>query len=402
MWVGGGTGVPVAGNTPQGPAGSSPFNANNQIGGAAYDAAGDQIFVNGNTITYDYQHRVSTVTEPAAFGGATIGYEYDYAGHRVQASDGIYVYDAFGNLAAEYSLNSAQQKPACVTCYYTTDHLGSTRVITDQNATVAGLHDYLPFGEEITNAAGRTSSLWGAADVKQKFTGKERDIESSLDYFGARYYGSALGRFTSPDWSAKPISLPYARLEDPQTLDLYAYVRNNPLSKVDVDGHQDGPPEEEEEERPEVREQELQEMREIGEQVSTRERAAARLELSNDLGADKLKALDNEVADQAEALLPPEVKAQLEQAKADAKKATDAEFGASDMKELSKSEIKNLEKNTGEDVHKIKEDIVGKKQSGKYDLFKTKDGKIVMRAKRDKSEPQPTGYTVRQLRRVLE
>ena len=71
----------------------------------------------------------------------------------------------------------------------------------------------------------------------QQFTGKERDAESGLDYFGARYYGSALGRFTSPDWSTKPQPIPYAKLENPQSLNLYAYVFNNPLAHRDADGH---------------------------------------------------------------------------------------------------------------------------------------------------------------------
>ncbi len=70
-----------------------------------------------------------------------------------------------------------------------------------------------------------------------QFTGKERDAESALDYFGARYMSSAQGRFTSPDWSASPQAVPYADLSDPQTLSLYSYVRNNPLSKTDPDGH---------------------------------------------------------------------------------------------------------------------------------------------------------------------
>jgi RHS repeat-associated protein len=70
-----------------------------------------------------------------------------------------------------------------------------------------------------------------------KFTGKERDSESGLDEFGARYYSSALGRFVSADWSATPEPVPYADLMDPQSLNLYGYVRNNPLSRVDADGH---------------------------------------------------------------------------------------------------------------------------------------------------------------------
>jgi RHS repeat-associated protein len=68
-------------------------------------------------------------------------------------------------------------------------------------------------------------------------TSKERDSETGLDYFGARYFSSAQGRFTSPDWSPMPQPVPYASLRDPQTLNLYAYVRNNPLSTRDFDGH---------------------------------------------------------------------------------------------------------------------------------------------------------------------
>jgi hypothetical protein len=46
-----------------------------------------------------------------------------------------------------------------------------------------------------------------------------------------------MGRFMSPDWSSKAESVPYADFSDPQSLNLYAYVRNNPLSRVDMDGH---------------------------------------------------------------------------------------------------------------------------------------------------------------------
>ncbi len=54
-------------------------------------------------------------------------------------------------------------------------------------------------------------------------TGKERDQESGNDYFGARYYGSSMGRFMSPDWSASPEGVPYAQLDNPQSLNLYGY-----------------------------------------------------------------------------------------------------------------------------------------------------------------------------------
>jgi RHS repeat-associated protein len=71
----------------------------------------------------------------------------------------------------------------------------------------------------------------------QRFTGKERDAESGNDYFFACYYSSAMGRFLSPDWSSKIEPVPYSKLDDPQTLNLYAYLRNNPLGGVDADGH---------------------------------------------------------------------------------------------------------------------------------------------------------------------
>jgi RHS repeat-associated protein len=62
-----------------------------------------------------------------------------------------------------------------------------------------------------------------------KFTGKERDAESGLDDFDARYYSSGFGRFQSADWSLIPAPIPYADLGNPQTLNLYAYVKNNPI-----------------------------------------------------------------------------------------------------------------------------------------------------------------------------
>jgi len=67
--------------------------------------------------------------------------------------------------------------------------------------------------------------------IGSRDTGKERDSESGPDYFGARYYGSALGRFTSPDDGSDQ------HPENPQSWNLYSYVRNNPLSDIDPDGH---------------------------------------------------------------------------------------------------------------------------------------------------------------------
>jgi RHS repeat-associated protein len=115
-------------------------------------------------------------------------------------------------------------------------------------------HDYLPFGEELfAGTGGRTTAQGyaGGDGVRQQFTQKERDIETGLDYFGARYYASTQGRFTSPDqftggprelfdFSAIAQDNPtfYADLTQPQSLNKYQYCLNSPLSYLDPDGHQ--------------------------------------------------------------------------------------------------------------------------------------------------------------------
>jgi RHS repeat-associated protein len=73
--------------------------------------------------------------------------------------------------------------------------------------------------------------------MSHRYTGKERDAESGLDNFGARYYASPMGRFLSPDWADNPSNVPYGVFSNPQSLNLYAYVSNNPLKSTDSDGH---------------------------------------------------------------------------------------------------------------------------------------------------------------------
>ena len=117
-----------------------------------------------------------------------------------------------------------------------TDHLGTPRMIVNKSGSLASVkrHDYLPFGEELfAGTGGRTTTQGYSGDsVRQKFTQKERDIETGLDYFGARYYASTQGRFTGVD----PISIGIDRLFDPQRFNRYAYTRNNPLAFTDPDG----------------------------------------------------------------------------------------------------------------------------------------------------------------------
>src|SRR5208283_5541827 len=192
------------------PVASTNFNSINRllIDGAAYDnglpnGAGNQTAIGGYSNTFDAEKRMVSST----IGSATAAYTYDGDGRRVQKASGgtttTYVYDAAGRLAAEYAQGSVPPAP-CTTCYLTADHLGSTRLVTRQDGTTAGCHDYLPCGEEIPAGTGPRGSCYGAADdVNQKFTGKERDVETGLDYFGARYLSSAQGRFTIPDWSGR-------------------------------------------------------------------------------------------------------------------------------------------------------------------------------------------------------
>jgi RHS repeat-associated protein len=139
----------------------------------------------------------------------------------------VFVYDAMGNLAAEYGDSTTNSE--CITYYLTADPLGSTRLITDENGVAKARFDYLPYGQEIPTpeSGGRADVAgYGQSDsIRHKFTAKERDAETGLDYFGARYDSSAQGRFLSPD----PLWIKADRLIDPQRLNLYAYGRNNPI-----------------------------------------------------------------------------------------------------------------------------------------------------------------------------
>ncbi len=120
--------------------------------------------------------------------------------------------------------------PSGAVHYYFSDHLGSTSIVTNATGSIVeDDSDYYPYGGEMV--------VTDSVPQNYKFTGKERDAETGLDYFGARYYASSMGRWMSPDWAAKPTTVPYANFGDPQSLNLYQYVGNNPLSRADADGH---------------------------------------------------------------------------------------------------------------------------------------------------------------------
>ena len=131
------------------------------------------------------------------------------------------------NLAA-YEEKAVGTDAVSQTYYYVSDQLGSARMVTSGGGWPVSSSTFYPFGQEQNPTTDPNH---------YKFTGKERDTESGLDYFGARYYASSMGRWMSPDWSASPTAIPYASLQNPQSLNLYGYVNNNPLSRADVDGH---------------------------------------------------------------------------------------------------------------------------------------------------------------------
>ena len=191
-----------------------------------------------HSYSYDAEGRVATVD-----GGATATYVYDASGRRARKISGgavDYVYDLGGHVISEFSASGNWNRGEVYaggqhvatydggTTYFThADWLGTERVRSTVDGTVYSTWTSFPFGEG--SAAPNPSPT--------HFTGKERDFESGNDYFGARYYASSMGRFLSPDWSAKREPIPYAKLDNPQSLNHYAYVFNNPLSHIDADGH---------------------------------------------------------------------------------------------------------------------------------------------------------------------
>jgi len=209
--------------------------------GYSYDANGNVLNDGVHSYAYDAENRIISVD-----GGATT-YVYDANGQRVRKTVGgastDYVYDLSGHAVAEVNASGWQRGEVYTggrhiatyvnsTTYF--DHgdwLGTERVRTAVNGSVCESITSLPFGD----GQSTTGSCAGAST--RHFTGKERDPESNLDYFGARYYSSSMGRFMSADWAAKATAVPYANFGDPQSLNLYSYVGNNPLLHFDPDGH---------------------------------------------------------------------------------------------------------------------------------------------------------------------
>src|SRR5260370_6952834 len=196
----------------------------------------------GLNYSYDAENRIT--------GANGFTYIYDDNGNRVEKPNGsrgpLYWYmapgivaesDLTGALKSEYVFFDGERVArrdgptgAGGVFYYFSDHLKTASVVTDSAGNIKAESDYYPWGGEL--------QFTNADSNHYKFTGKERDGETGLDQMGARYYSSGLGRFVTPDWAAKPTSVPYADFGNPQSLNPYSYVRNSPESYEDPDGHE--------------------------------------------------------------------------------------------------------------------------------------------------------------------
>jgi RHS repeat-associated protein len=214
-------------------------NTNNQFASPmVYDSAGNLINDGAHPFIYDDENRLITA--------AGVTYTYDGDGKRVKKSNGTLYWngpgwdplletDLSGAATEQYVFFGGERvarvdMPAATVEYYFSDHLKSTDIVTNATGGILQESDYVPYGGEVV--------ISGADSNRYKFTSKERDMESGLDNFDARFYASPFGRFMTPDWEAKPTDVPYANFGNPQSLNLYSYVQNNPTTVGDPDGHE--------------------------------------------------------------------------------------------------------------------------------------------------------------------
>ena len=203
-------------------------NGNSQISNAgfSYDAAGDMTADGQFTYTYDAENRITS-------SSAGVSYTYDGNSLRVKKSSGTLYWRAFtgnvltetdasGNTTKEYIYFAGRQiawRNSAGNVYYEfADHLGSTRVVTDSTGHTCFDTDYYPYGQENDHTA--------SCPPTNRFTGYEFDSETGNYYAFFRYYSPRLGRFMTTD----PLG---AGTGNPQSLNRYSYVMNNPGKFID-------------------------------------------------------------------------------------------------------------------------------------------------------------------------
>jgi len=229
---------------------------NDSVNDYGYDSSGN---LTKNAQGRDFTYNAENLQITATGSGLNVSYAYDGNNKRVKTYDSIndrttiFVYDANGDLAAEYTINVTPPTSPTIS-YLTNDALGSLRVTTDSYGDVKARRDFLPFGEELysglasRNANQKYSS--NTDDIRKKFATYQRDVETGLDFAQSRYYSSMHGRFASPDefkggpdelfdFEEEASSNPtfYADLTNPQSLNKYQYVYGNPYKYNDPSGH---------------------------------------------------------------------------------------------------------------------------------------------------------------------
>ncbi|MFH1255610.1 MAG: RHS repeat-associated core domain-containing protein [bacterium] len=220
---------------------NNPHAATN-IGGTShtYDNNGNLTNDGSWTHSWNYDNRLIK----SANGAGAINYTYDPGGDRLTYSDGMatttYVNKYFNvssigitekniYLGSQLIATIKGNGTATSTHYVHSDHLGGSNAITDSNGQIEQLIDYYPFGEM------RINEKEGSFDEKRKFTGHEYDKKTELNYMVARYQNPDAGQFMSIDPMLRD-GISREWLIDPQKLNSYNYVANNPLKYIDPFG----------------------------------------------------------------------------------------------------------------------------------------------------------------------
>lgn len=178
----------------------------------------------GTNVSYVYDGDGRRIRKTVS--GTSVDFFYDLAGHEIAEMSSSGLWNRGEVFAGDRHIATYNWG---TTFFNHVDWLGTERSRTALSGAVSETCLALPFGDG--------QSCFGNETTPNHFTGKERDSESGLDYFGARYFNSNQGRWLSPDWSDTPDAIPYANLSDPQSLNLYGYVHDNPVNRLDPDGH---------------------------------------------------------------------------------------------------------------------------------------------------------------------